>query len=114
MRLGELLRRLDPYCGQRVLAGMEPGAALEAADAGSHPHPVTGEALAMLLAWSGAKDAEDSVDRTQAVDALGPLRRRYMSDDAPPDGLRAVQELIEAIDAAFDDEVLDRGQAPRA
>lgn len=110
MRLGDLLQRLDAYCAERVLAGMSPAAALEAAQAGGHPHPTTGEALAMLLNWTPARGIDDALTRGQAVDALGPLRRRYMEDAAPAEGLREVQAIIEAMDAAFDDEALESGR----
>src|SRR5690554_2626231 len=107
MRVADLLQRLDGHCGGRVLAGMHTAEALEAVRAGRHPRPVMGEALAMILNWTLAGDGEHQLSRAAAIEALGPLRRRLMAEDAPPEALREVQSLVEAIDAAFDDEALD-------
>ncbi len=40
------------------------------------------------------------------VKAMGPIRMKYMGDDAPHETFRAGQRLIVAVDSAFDDEAL--------
>lgn len=114
MRLDELLQRVDSYCGGQVLGGLAPVEALGAARTRQHPDRLYGEALRMLMDWTGRTQPEHDIARAEAVVALGPLRREYLIDAAPADGLRRVQALIEAIDAAYDDARLDDARGAQA
>ena len=71
----------------------------------THRDPLMGEVIAALAAHAGG-GADGVVERAEMVKALGPIRLKYMADDAPVDAFRTVQQLVDAIDAAFDEEAL--------
>ena len=101
MTLTELLVYLDEHSGHRLLVGSV-DETLRQAHAGRHADPLAGEIVALLVA------AEDGavISRAGATTALGPLRLRYMRDDAPVEGFRMVEHVVHAIDGAFNDEAL--------
>ncbi len=112
MRLSKLLLALDAPAQGILLAGLAPPAALEAAVAHTHPHPLGGEVLRLWHGWCGAKNAEVRVDRGALIDALGPLRRQAMADELGAAEFRLLSRIVEGIDAAFDAQALRGGGRP--
>jgi len=107
MTFEDLLRRLDGRCARAVLCGTA-AQTWDRVTAGEHPDALMGQVLATLGQWCARGRLQEPVERSAAVNALGPLRLQYMADDGAPEGLRLVDQVVQAIDAAFDDEVLDR------
>ncbi|HKJ09465.1 MAG TPA: hypothetical protein VKA76_10295 [Gammaproteobacteria bacterium] len=107
MTLRDLLVRLHGKCEYPVLHG-SPEQTWRELVKGSYPDPAMGEALAAVVEWCQLDDLASPVHRADAINALGPLRLRHMGDrGGSGDGLRVVQALVAAVDAAFDDEALD-------
>lgn len=105
MTLAELLQYLDTHTGLGILDG-GPAESLEKAKADTHANPIAAEVI--RAAAEGCKlDAVDgSLSRVEFVNALGKLRLKYMADDAPVEGFRAVEKIIATADAAYNDEAL--------
>lgn len=112
MRFADLLLQLDPRTGGALLCGLAPQEALDAAAAHAHPDPVGGEILRLWRDWCPLTDAAATVERSALVNALGPLRRRAMADELSPEGFQLLNRVVEAIDAVFDEAVLQRGRRP--
>lgn len=85
---------------------------IDKARAGSHRDPVMGEIVRAMFEGAGLEGPHSPVTRAQATLALGPLRLRYMKDDAPIEGFRMVDGVVRAIDGAFDEEALRARFAP--
>lgn len=105
MTFSELIEYLGDHSPFPVLDG-DIAQTLEKARAGTHSDVIMGEILRNL--WEGAQwcDLAASIDRATATLALGPLRLRYMKDDAPVQGFRMVERIVHDIDSAFNDEAL--------
>ncbi|MCG5523922.1 hypothetical protein LRB11_03115 [Ectothiorhodospira haloalkaliphila] len=104
MTLSELLSHLDAHTGLGLLDG-SPQETLDKARDGEHTGPIAGE-IVKALGGDGERDAQTLIERAQAVKALGPLRLKYMGDDAPVEGFRMVEKTITGIDEAFNEEAL--------
>lgn len=111
MTFAELLLRIDPYCEGRVLAG-DPVQTFLALQSGSHPDAQYARLLGMVLGWCALTDAQAPVERAAVINALGPLRLDLMQSDQDLALYQALNRLVQAVDAAFDDAALDR--APTA
>lgn len=109
MTLQELIQYLDSNSGYRILDG-NPIQTLLGASQGKHREPLIGEILDALARHCGDARETCVVERAQAISAMGPIRLRYMRDDAPAEGLRIVERIIQAIDGAFNDEALRNRQ----
>jgi hypothetical protein len=105
MNLAELLSYLDRNMDAHFLDG-DPASTLEKARSGTHAHPIEAEILLALMTGADADRPDSVLDRAQAVKAIGPVRLKYMRDDAPVAGFRLVEKTIVTIDAAFNDEAL--------
>lgn len=105
MTLRELLEYLDSHTSFGFMDGT-PQETLDKARGGEHARPMAGEIIAAIAAGCGCDDVEASLARVDTVNALGPTRLKYMADDAPVEGFRAVEGTIHAIDGAFNDEAL--------
>lgn len=105
MNLAELLSYLDRNMEAHFLDG-DPASTLEKARSGTHPHAIESEILVALMNGAGADGPDSVLDRAQAVKALGPVRLKYMQDDAPVAGFRLVEKTIVTMDAAYNDEAL--------
>jgi hypothetical protein len=105
MTLGELLRYLDRDLSCVVLDG-EPAETLIKARQGRHANALVGEIIAAIAHRCGCTDAECTLERAHVVSAVGPIRLRYMADDAPIDGFRLIEKLVLAVDGAFNEEAL--------
>jgi hypothetical protein len=105
MTLGELLQYLDENMDGVFLDG-DPGPSLDKARSGEHRNPIAAEVLVALMDGAGADGPETTLERAEAVKAIGPLRLKYMGDDAPVEGFRLVEKTIVTIDAAYNDEAL--------
>ncbi len=79
---------------------------LTAALDGQHSNAIAGHIIAQLYGNSGLHSPADSLERAQAIKALGPIRLHYMKDDAPVEGFRMVEDVVHTIDGAFNDEAL--------
>ncbi|MGM0552625.1 MAG: hypothetical protein ACQETK_02275 [Pseudomonadota bacterium] len=105
MTLSELLTYLDEHMDTAFLDG-DPATTLEKARNGEHQDPIAGEILKALMDGAGADRSDTLLERADAVRAFGPLRLKYMADDAPVEGFRAVEKTIVTIDAAYNEEAL--------
>lgn len=88
------------------LAQGDAQATLDAALQEKHSNPLAGSVIAQLYTNSNLSSPEDSLDRIQAIKALGPIRLHYMKDDAPVEGFRMVEDIVHKIDGAYNDEAL--------
>jgi len=105
MTLEQLLHYLDHHLDQRFLDG-DAAQTLVRARAGSHRDPIAAEIVSALMTGAGADAPGTALERATAVKAIGPVRLKYMKDDAPVDGFRLVEKTIVTIDAAFNEEAL--------
>lgn len=105
MTLAQLLKYLDQHSGYAVLDGDVVRTITKAKD-GNHRDPLMGEIVRLLFGGAACVDENSPISRAQATTSLGPLRLRFMKDDAPVDGFRMVERIIHAIDGAFNDEAL--------
>lgn len=105
MTLAELFDYIDTHTSFNILDG-SPADTLEKVVAGTHRDALMNEVLLPLIKAKDAANAETTLSRAEAVAALGPIRLKYMADDAPVEGFRAVEGIIKTIDAAFNDEAL--------
>lgn len=105
MTFEQLMQYLNSHSGYAVLEG-DPAQTLAKARGGTHGDPLMGEILAALYEGTGCSGVESPVTRAQATTSLGPLRLRYMKDDAPVAGFRMVEKIIHTIDGAFNHEAL--------
>ncbi|MBS0002122.1 MAG: hypothetical protein KFF45_03490 [Thioalkalivibrio sp.] len=105
MTLEQLLTYLDDHMEQDLLDG-DAAETLNKARDGSHRDPIVAEILTALMDGAGADSPGTELVRAVAVKAIGPLRLKYMKDDAPVEGFRLVEKTIVTIDAAFNEEAL--------
>jgi hypothetical protein len=104
MRYTELLEALQQRTGYAVLCG-DAQTTVERSLVGNHPDPLLGEIVAMLYQWCALTTVDAPVQRAALVNALGPLRRRYMAGEGDARDFLRLSRVIEAIDAAFDAEL---------
>ena len=109
MTLAELMQYLNANTRYGVLDG-EPGQTLEKARSGKHRDALIGAIIAAIARECACADASATVERARVINALGSIRLKYMADDAPVEGFRTVEALIQAIDSAFNDEALRHKQ----
>jgi hypothetical protein len=105
MTFEQLLHYLDYHMDQRFLDGDASETLTKARD-GSHRDPIVAEVLVALMDGAGADSADTKLDRATAVKSIGPVRLKYMKDDAPVEGFRLVEKTIVTIDAAYNEEAL--------
>ena len=105
MTLEQLVQYLNAHSGYVVFEG-DAAQTLVSARAGKHSDPLMGEILKSLYEGAGCTDVGSPIERAQATTALGPLRLRFMKNDAPVAGFRMVEKIIHTIDGAFNDEAL--------
>lgn len=105
MTLGELLQYLESHTDYDILDGT-PADTVAKAKAGEHKNDHAAELISTALEKLGIDGADDSIERVAFVNALAPLRLKYMADDAPVEGFRFVEKVIATTDAAFNEEVL--------
>lgn len=61
------------------------------------------EVVSMIYNWCALSSPQSVVERAAVVNALGPLRRRFMAGEGAAQDFLRLNQIIEAIDAAFDD-----------
>ena len=105
MTLAQLLQYLDERSTYAVLDGDVTRTIAKAQDR-KHHDPLMGEIIGALFSGANCIDENSPVSRAQATNSLGPLRLRFMRDDAPVEGFRLVEKIIHTIDGAFNDEAL--------
>jgi hypothetical protein len=98
----DCLAHLDAHCGGDLLDGRSPDEVLAMLERSEQPGPYD-EALRMLVEWLPLRDAGQTVTRIELIQALGPLRLRYQTQDGDTESYRALVRLICAIDAAYDE-----------
>lgn len=101
MTYAQLLETLQTRTGYELLCDNAEDT-LIAAEAGRHPDAFLGEIASMMYRWCALANIHASVERAAVVNALGPLRRRYMAGEGSAADFRRLNHIIEAIDAAFD------------
>lgn len=79
---------------------------LTAAIEGQHENPLIADIISSVAKSCECINIEQTVLRQDVIKALGPLRLKYMKDDAPIEGFRLIQGAVPAIDLAFNDEAL--------
>jgi hypothetical protein len=105
MTLNELLYYLHEHSTVRLLDGT-PEESIRKAVTGDHTQSVTSEIIRVLNERAGDAGGSALLERVDAVKCLGPLRLKYMADDAPVEGFRMVEKVITTIDAAYREEAL--------
>lgn len=109
MTLNELLQYLQENTEFELLDG-NPEESIRKAVDGSHTQPIAAEIIRAFNDKAGDAGGQASLERIDAVKCLGPLRLKYMADDAPVEGFRMVEKIITTIDAAYNEEALrERG-----
>ena len=66
------------------------------------------EVTDMIYNWCALTSPQAQVERAAAVNALGPLRRRFMAGEGDARDFHRLNQIIETIDAVFDDAILLR------
>ncbi|HQU16525.1 MAG: hypothetical protein B7Z66_02340 [Chromatiales bacterium 21-64-14] len=105
MTLSELLRYLDTNTDYPILDGSVEETLVKAR-AGSHRDALVGTIVAAFTQAFGCESPDCLVDRAGTIKAMGPIRLKYMGDDAPLEAFRLVQHLVVVIDGAFNEEAL--------
>jgi len=105
MTLTQLLQYLNQHSTYAVLDG-DTAETVASAKRGQHRDPLMGEIIRHLFDGAACTDENSPISRAQATTSLGPLRLRFMKDDAPVEGFRMVEKIIHTIDGAFNDEAL--------
>jgi hypothetical protein len=84
---------------------------MQKALAKTHSDSLIGEAIAAIITSVPQVAADAVITRAEATTALGPLRLRAMRDDAPGNDLRRMNDIVHAIDGAFNEEALAARQS---
>jgi hypothetical protein len=105
MTLGELIRYLDQHSTQHYLQGNE-AQTFSLAQQSLLDNSLWAEMINAIAAVNECDDENGVIVREVVVKALGPLRLKFMADDAPVDGFRFLESTIVMIDSAFNDEAL--------
>lgn len=105
MKFSELLAYLDAHTDYDILDGT-PEDSLQKARSAAHQNAYAGEIIDAVAKACTLDDVEQALERADFVNALAPLRLKYMADDAPVEGFRIVEKVIATADAAFNDETL--------
>ncbi len=105
MTFNELLGYLIGHCKYDIADG-DVSQTFAAARNGSHKNAIAGHVIDQLFSNSKLDNVDGTLERTQAVNALGPVRLFYMKDDAPVEGFRLVEDIVHKIDGAYNDEAL--------
>jgi len=79
---------------------------LDVAINGKHENELIGEIISAVAKHCGCENVDFEVVRQDVIKALGPLRLKYMKDDAPVEGFRMLESSVPVIDQAFNDEAL--------
>jgi hypothetical protein len=104
----ELLLRTDRPLDGRVLDGT-PQQTFDRLRAGRHRDPGLQRILRMVIDWCALAKVDESVERAALVNALGPLRLELMQSGEDLETYAVLNTFIAAVDAAFDEAVLDAG-----
>lgn len=109
MTLAELLEHIDQNTDLPALDG-DAQATMDKAVQGTHRANVIGEIIRTVVESNGCENAQCALERANVVTPIGPIRLKYMADDAPVEGFRMVENFIRAVDDAFNDEALRQRQ----
>jgi hypothetical protein len=105
MSFVELLEQLEARLPGQILDGT-PAETLAKARAGRHRDALAGQIVALLFDKSGAAGVGSVLERSAPTHKLSVLCLGFMKDDAPVAGLRLVENVVLAIDGAYNDEAL--------
>ena len=105
MTFAELLQYLDLHMPLEIIIG-DPQATVDSALKGSHRNELVGQIIASMFEKSEVENVNSEIERARAVAALGPIRLRFMKDDAPVEGFRIVERIVHHIDGAYNEEAL--------
>jgi hypothetical protein len=101
MTYAELLDAVQTRTAYSLVCG-DADTTLRRAISGQHADALLGEILLMIYQWCHLHDVHALVERAAVVNALGPLRRRFMAGAGCAHDFLRLNRIIEAIDAAFD------------
>lgn len=73
---------------------------------GKHENELIGDIISGVAKGCGCESVDHVILRHEVIKALGPLRLKYMKDDAPVEGFRLIEGTVPVIDSAFNDEAL--------
>lgn len=102
MTFQELMEFLDQQSGFHFIQGKDLTATLEEAKNTGLPNPLLGKAILAIHQHAQCQSLDDPITRTDAFNAIGPLRLSTMADDAHPDDVKTILKLTYEIDKAFD------------
>lgn len=105
MTFSELLHYLNLHMPLEILIG-DAQATIDSALKGAHPNELVGQVIASMFEKSGVENVHSDIERARAVAALGPIRLRFMKDDAPVEGFRIIESIVHHIDGAYNEEAL--------
>lgn len=105
MTLAELMNHIAENTDLPVMDG-DAAQTLEKARADTHREPVVAEILRTVVEKNDCGEVDCVLERAAVVTPLGPVRLKYMADDAPVEGFRLVENFIRAVDDAYNDEAL--------
>jgi len=107
MTLQELFEFLNENSPNEFITDSSP---LSDAIKGKHENALMGEIISSIASGCGCDSIDSELKREDVIKALGPLRLKYMKDDAPVEGFRLIEGSVPVIDLAFNAEALkDRG-----
>lgn len=106
MTFAELLCRTDAYCERRILEGSAEQT-FEIIRSGRHADPQFRRILSTLTQWCAIREPNMYLQRSEVVNALGPMRLRLSAEAEATPAYQALIQFIRAVDAAYDDKVLD-------
>lgn len=105
MTLADLLQDMNKHLQFSILSG-GPEETLRQALGGAHPDPIVGDIIKAIASRCEPAAPDCTVERAPVIAAMGPMRLKYMADDAPVEGFRKLEQMVQAVDAAFNDEAL--------
>ncbi len=103
MTFQELFEYLDKNTDHDFITEASP---LVDAMNGKHENELIGEIIAGVAKGCACDGVDHVILRQEVIKALGPLRLKYMKDDAPVEGFRLIEGTVPVIDSAFNDEAL--------
>lgn len=106
MTLQELINYLDTNTSHRF--STDDNKTLQHVRDGTHPDGLIGELLKAITDKCECTDESCELTRERVVLSIGPLRLKYMADDAPVEGFRLIEGTITAIDDAFNKEAINQ------
>ena len=103
MTFQELFNYLNENTNHDFITDNSP---LAEAMGGKHENKLIGDIISGVAKDCGCESVDHVIFRQDVIKAIGPLRLKYMKDDAPVEGFRLIEGTVPVIDSAFNDEAL--------